>query len=350
MTNNQSDLGLAPFIALDEDIIFGKLDAVADAGNVALFVNLVEQIDWRTRSTGDFTRVVRLALLAGAHLKARELAALGARRYPNDPELQKMDYILAPPTLVGTEPASNSGIRANNDWLRERATEYPHTLPELIAHLGQFVTENRRAKIAQVLEYRTRHVTIVLEDIYQPQNASATLRTSECLGLQDVYIIENRNRYRINRNVTLGSSKWLTLHRFNAKDQDNTPNCLQTLRERGYTLVATSPTVDGCTPDDIPIDKPIAFLFGAELEGLTQYALDSADLHLRLPIFGFTQSYNISVSVAMTLSRVVTRLHESGIPWRLTGSETQKLTLAWYRKIVDRAEIIERVFLEERGD
>ncbi len=220
------------------------------------------------------------------------------------------------------------------------------TRSRLIAHLGQFVTENKRAKIAQVLENRTRYVTLALEDIYQPQNASATLRTSECLGLQDVYIIENRNRYRLNPDVTLGASKWLTLHRFNRREHNNTPACLQTLRARGYTLVATSPVVEGHTPDDIPLERPLAFLFGTEMEGLTPYALEQADMHLRLPMFGFTQSYNISVSVAMTLYRVIARLRQSGIRWGLSEAEKQELTLHWYRRIVTRSEVIERAFLE----
>jgi len=216
----------------------------------------------------------------------------------------------------------------------------------LITHLEQFVTCNKRDKITQILKHRTRYVTLVLEDIYQPQNASATLRTSECLGIQDIYIIENLNRYRVNPDVVLGAAKWLTLHRFNQKDQNNTPDCLQMLREKGYSLVATSPETGGIKLEDIPLDRPLAFLFGNEENGLTQEAFETTDMRLRLPMYGFTQSYNISVSVAIMLSNIITRLQNSEITWLLTDVEKRELTLEWYRLIVDRSDVIERVFLD----
>ncbi len=218
------------------------------------------------------------------------------------------------------------------------------TTQEMIEYLGQFVTASRREKIESVLEQRTRHLAIVLEDIYQPQNASAALRTAECLGVQDVYIIENRNRYRINPDVTLGASKWLTLERFNHRDAFNTPECLQVLRERGYRLVATSPQAGGLSLDQISLDEKVAFLFGNEMDGLTQFSLEAADAHLWLPMFGFTKSYNISVSVAITLAFSLDRLRRSHISWGLGAEEKQALTLAWYRKIIDRADRIEREY------
>ena len=111
---------------------------------------------------------------------------------------------------------------------------------ELIDHLSRFVTENRLNLINSILERRTRYITLVLEDIYQPQNASAVLRSCECFGIQDIHIIENENEYKINRDVSLGSNQWLNLHYYN-KAAFNTTDALKVLKEEGYRLVATSP-------------------------------------------------------------------------------------------------------------
>ncbi len=227
----------------------------------------------------------------------------------------------------------------------------PEMRRELLDYLGQFVTENKKRKIQQVLQWRTRYVTLVLEDIYQPQNASATLRTAEILGVQDVYIVENWNPYRLNPKVVMGASKWIDLYRFRQKDGQNTPRCMAYLREQGYLLVATSPHNPTWTaPEEVPLDRPLAFWFGSELEGLSEYALRHADGVLRLPMYGFTESYNISVSVGITLFTIVRRLHaRTDLPWRLSSEEQEALTLAWYIRILDRGDVLVRTFLKERG-
>jgi tRNA (guanosine-2'-O-)-methyltransferase len=219
----------------------------------------------------------------------------------------------------------------------------------LIDYLAQFVTENKRSRIREVLAERTRWMTIVLEDIYMPQNASAALRTSELMGLQDVYIVENRNAFEVNREVVKGSTKWLNLHQFNEEDVFNTPNCLAHLREKGYKMAAASPHHGGSGPEDLPVDQPLAIWFGTEETGLTDAAIDAADYHMQLPMYGFTESYNLSVSVAMTLAAYLPQLRMSSAPWPLTEDERAALTLDWYRKIVDRSEIIEREYYKRGG-
>ncbi len=237
---------------------------------------------------------------------------------------------------------------------------------ELIAFLEQFITENKRTRIAEVIQWRTRYVTLMLEDIYQSQNASATLRTAEILGVQDVYIAENWNRYKVNPDVALGAQKWIDLHRFRSPVGEADPEALDALhdmpdafpataaamdalRRKGYLLVATTPHTDAWGLDDIPLDRPLAFLFGNEREGLSPYALQHADAHLRLPMYGFTESYNISVSVAITLSHVIEALHRSDAAWRLSEEECDVLMLRWYRRIVGRPEALERAFYRRRG-
>lgn len=215
---------------------------------------------------------------------------------------------------------------------------------ELTAFLGEYVSENKREKIGRVLAERTRHITLLLEDIYQPHNASACLRSSECLGVQDVHIVESRNEYRPNNEISLGSSKWLSLHRYHSSTA-----CLDTLRARGYTLVATSPEASGYDLKTLPLEKPVALLFGTEEQGLTENTLNAADATLRLPMYGFTQSYNISVTVAMTLARLVERLRDSDISWQLSGEEKQQITLDYYRRIIKRHDLLEQEFWNRRN-
>ena len=173
---------------------------------------------------------------------------------------------------------------------------------ELIEFLGHHVTANKRDKIAAVLAERTRHFTVLLEDVYQPHNASACLRSCDCLGLQDVHIVESRFHYRPNDSVALGSSKWLSLHRY-----QRTASAIDTLKARGYRLIATTPNEEGHDPATLPIDKPVALLFGSEHTGLSDAALAAADGTLRLPMYGFTESFNLSVTVALVMSRIAER-------------------------------------------
>lgn len=224
---------------------------------------------------------------------------------------------------------------------------------DLIEFLGEFVTPNKREKIVEVLAERTDYVTVVLEDIFQPHNASAVLRTCECYGVQSVHVVENRNTYKVNPQVAMGSSKWLDLERYREPGRDNTRDCLDRLRQRGYRIVATSPDTENrisFTPLDLPLDQPVAILYGTEEQGLTDGALAAADQYLRLPQYGFTQSYNISVSVAITLTSLMGRLRspEFAGEWRLSEERRQELTLAFYRRIVTRHAALERRFLEER--
>ena len=215
---------------------------------------------------------------------------------------------------------------------------------ELIALLGETITEHKRSKIAEVLDERTRHLTILLEDIYQPHNASACLRSCECLGVQDVHIVESRNEYRPNTEVAMGSSKWLSMHRYHS-----TEACLATLRSQGYRLVATSPAADGHDLTTLPLDQPLAIMFGTEEQGLESDTLAAADMTLRLPMYGFTESYNISVTVALTLARLTERLRESGVTWELSDEEKEALTLEFYRRIVKRHDLIEARYWENRA-
>jgi len=218
---------------------------------------------------------------------------------------------------------------------------------ELIKFLEKFVSERRVELFDRVLEKRTRYISVLLEDIYQPHNASAVLRTCDCFGIQEVNIIENRNKYDVNPDVSLGSDKWLTLSKFSDAD-NNTAEAFRRLREKDYRIVATSPhkgkEVD---PGTFNIEKgKIALVFGTEMHGLSKQAIDNADEYLRIPMYGFTESFNISVSAAIIIYDLVSRLHKSGIPWQLNEQEKSKLKLDWLRKTIKRSDLLEEKFLD----
>jgi len=216
----------------------------------------------------------------------------------------------------------------------------------LIKKMTEFVTPHRKQLFEQVIDFRTRHVTIVLENIFQPHNASAVLRSCDLTGIQDVHIIENFNTYTVNQDVALGASKWLSIMKYNSTD-DNTPDTYASLRKRGYKIVATTPHLKSVSPDEIGLEEKIALVFGTELTGLTPYAIENADEYMQIPMVGFTESYNISVSAALSLYTITQRLHRSEINWRLTPDEKADITLQWLRNTINKSEVLEKELLNK---
>jgi tRNA (guanosine-2'-O-)-methyltransferase len=216
----------------------------------------------------------------------------------------------------------------------------------LLRHLEQFISENKIRGVDRVLQQRTRHLTVVLEDIYQSQNSSAVIRTCECMGLQDIHIIEQRSKYTINPRVLKGSNKWMTFYQYNDRAVNNTKLCYDQLRENGYTVLATDPSEDGKSIHEIDFtDKKIAIVFGNELRGVSPFGLEYADQKVRIPMFGFTESLNISVSVAICLNTLLRKLHEQLQSSGLSHEDLMEIKLDWYRKIVRRSDLIEQEFL-----
>lgn len=217
---------------------------------------------------------------------------------------------------------------------------------DLAEHLSQFITEERLELFKRVLGERTRYISVLLEDIYQSQNASAVLRTCDCTGIQDVHIVEDRNTYEINPDVCLGSDQWLNMHYYSG--ESDITLAVNSLRSSGYRIVATSPHKEGSTPEKFDLEKGKAVLmFGTELNGLTGRALDLADEFIQIPMVGFTESFNISVSAAIILFRLRKRLEASSIDWRIKDDEKTDIMLEWLRSSVKMAEQIENKFSKE---
>ena len=214
----------------------------------------------------------------------------------------------------------------------------------VMAYLESFVTPERLAKIDTVLAQRTRHLTVVAEDFHDPHNASALLRTCESIGIQDVHVVENFNTFKARVGAASGATKWVTRHQYGEVGQNNTLACCQKLRSQGYLLVATSPHIKAIPPEAIPLDQKLAVIFGSERDGVSQQTLATADYQLKIPMVGFVESLNVSVSAAICLYTLTRRLRTIDVDWHLSDREKLALRLDWLRQSVQNSEALERYF------
>lgn len=225
----------------------------------------------------------------------------------------------------------------------------PNQIEAVTNHLAQFLRPERVAQMHQVLMNRTNHLVVILEDIYQSQNASAAVRTCECFGIQQIHIVEETSQYETNLRVLRGSSKWVHLHRYHDKTRNNIEWCLNKIEQEGYQLCIADPGEDGIDIHDLDVMKPLALLFGNEHRGVSEYAWSRAAIKLKIPMVGFTESLNISASVAISLDVTLNRIRNSGIDWKLPETYRASLMLEWLRKSVRGSDVIEREFLRSNS-
>ncbi len=220
---------------------------------------------------------------------------------------------------------------------------------KLLNHLFSFITSERKDLFNEIAENRTNYISVALEDIFQPQNASAVLRTCDCFGIQNVHIIENRNKFQVDTEVAMGSSKWLTLNKYNSL-KNNSLSAIESLKQKGYRIVATSPHAKDVDLPNFDIVKgKFALIFGSELPGITEIINNEADEFLKIPMFGFTESFNISVSAAIILHHLTNKMrHMEGVKWQLTEEEKVELKIQWIRNTIKKSSLIEKRFWKEQ--
>lgn len=211
---------------------------------------------------------------------------------------------------------------------------------DLEAYLEGLVSERRKRRFREVLEMRTRFLTVALEDVYQLHNTSAVIRSCDAFGIQDVHLVEKRFGKRLDQNIAVGAQQWVELHRFREPGE-----CMCALRSKGYRLLAACPGSDSTPLDRFDLAEPTAIFFGTEKEGLSPEILTGADERIHIPMHGFSESFNVSVAVAIVLYRLVGRLWDSGRDWRLNAEERQIIYRDWIRKSVKDAPAIEKRFL-----
>lgn len=216
-----------------------------------------------------------------------------------------------------------------------------------IEYLEQFVTDKRRSLFGKVLDERTRHFTVAIEDIYQPHNASAVVRSCEIFGIQDLHIIQNKYKFYASNQVAKGAQKWLDFSLYKEKDTNNTLACIDNLRSKGYKIIATTPHDNSCVLQDFDITQKSAFFFGVEKQGLSKDVMENADAFLKIPMVGFTESLNISVAAAIILQSMNEKLKKSDIHWQLSELEKNTLYLEWLEKSIKSIKKIKEYYYSE---
>jgi len=214
---------------------------------------------------------------------------------------------------------------------------------KVLAAFYEIITSNKREMFERIAANRTKHLTVVMENIYQEHNASAVLRTCDCFGLQELHVIEKDNAYKIQRDIALGAGRWVDM--YNYDDSENvTKDCLNDLKAKGYKIIATTPHTDSQTIYDLDLLQPIALVFGTERRGISEEVIEIADDFVKIPMYGFTESFNISVSAAIVLNTLRQRLEQSDLNWKLSEEEQTLLKIDWCTKILNGGDLLEKKF------
>ncbi|MCK5442643.1 MAG: RNA methyltransferase [Maribacter sp.] len=206
---------------------------------------------------------------------------------------------------------------------------------KLLAYLEEFISATRKERFLRILEERTKFLTVAIEDVFQLHNTSAVIRSCEVFGIQDAHIIEGRFGKRLDKNIAMGAQQWVDVHR-----HENSKSCIEHLRGEGYQIIATTPHEGSCLLEDFNIDKKTALFFGTEKEGLSEEVMRLADGYLKIPMVGFTESLNISVSAAIILQNLSVKVKQLNFPWQLTEVEKIAKRLDWTKKSIKSIDAI----------
>ena len=216
---------------------------------------------------------------------------------------------------------------------------------QLFKYLQEYLTERRRDLFTKVLAQRTRHFTVATESVYQLHNTSAVIRSCDVFGIQDLHIVEGLQGKRVDKEIAMGSQKWVTLHRY-----EQIEDCMKALKQEGYQLIATTPHDESQFLSDFDVTKKSAFIFGKEDVGVSDYVLENADASLKIPMYGFTESLNISVAAAIILQEVVSKLRKTAVQWQLSEEERRQIEFEWTKRSIKHVdEIIERYYQSQNS-
>ncbi len=232
-------------------------------------------------------------------------------------------------------------------------------------YLEGFLTPERKERMRTVLEQRTRYITCVLEDLFDPRNGSAVIRHCDALGIHELHAIENKHRFKSDTQVDLGTAQWLDMRIYRKPrgvaptsvkgrrraaqaspdgipppEKSRTPTVLADLKSRGYRIVATSPHADDdALPETLDLAAgPVAVVFGTEKHGISDAVRAAADVFLRIPMVGFVESFNLSASAAIVFHVLSRRIRLEGLPWRLEAEDAERVMHTWLRRTVPHAE------------
>jgi len=212
---------------------------------------------------------------------------------------------------------------------------------DLLTYLETYLTEERKQRFSDVLQHRTKHITVAVEDVYQLHNTSAIIRSCDVFGVQDLHVVENRFGKRLDKNIAMGAEQWVDVYRY-----QTTADCMARLKGDGYQIIATTPHNDSTMlPDFFPSVKSAIF-FGTEKEGLSEEVMQQADGFLKIPMVGFSESLNVSVSAAIIIQQLAQKVRASDLNWQLSDIEFLEKRLDWTKKSIKDVEGIIKRYLD----
>lgn len=213
---------------------------------------------------------------------------------------------------------------------------------DYLNYLEGFLTDNRKEKFLKVLSSRTNHFTVAIEDVFQLHNTSAVMRSCEVFGVQQLNVVEEKFGKSIDKEIAMGAQKWVDVNRY-----ESISNCVESVKNKGYQIIATTPHENDCLMDDFDITKPSALFFGTERDGLSEEVMKNADGFLKIPMVGFTESLNISVSAAIILQNLMHRLRNSDVNWQLSEEEMLEKRIQWAKSSIKDIKRIEARYFSE---
>lgn len=216
---------------------------------------------------------------------------------------------------------------------------------KLLEEFYKLIPEEKGLLFDGIAANRTNYLTVVLEEIFQEHNASAIIRTCDCFGIQELHVIEKENQYKVQRDIARGANKWVDMFNYNL-GTDPIMDCFSSLKKRGYRLAALTPDATE-TIETVSLDQPLALVFGTEWEGISETVRNEVDAQIKIPMYGFTESFNVSVSVALTLQALRRRLDEEAIEWKFSNDMQTNIKLKWCQKYMRNGDVV-RKELEKR--
>ena len=226
-----------------------------------------------------------------------------------------------------------------NSLRRRYGGHTPEWYDERTDYMSGFLTGERVQTLRRTLAMRTRYMTILTENTFHPQNASALVRHCEAFGVQDLHTVETMCRFDPSVNIVRGTDKWIDIIR-----HDSTEEAIASLKASGYRIVATTPHRESCTPETFDVEKGrFCLVFGTEHAGVSPQIISAADEFLRIPMCGMVESLNVSASAAILM--LSQRMRLSDVAWRLSEAECSEVMFRWVMSSVrDARRILERRF------
>lgn len=218
------------------------------------------------------------------------------------------------------------------------------TAAHYLKYLQKFITPDRKRRIDEVLQQRTNFLTIALEDVYQLHNTSAVMRSCEIFGIQYLHVIEQRFGKRVDVEIAMGAQKWVDIHRYQ-KMQD----AVDHFKKNGFQIIATTPHEDAISLDHFELTQPSAVLFGTEKYGLSDDMIQQADVKIKIPMSGFTESFNISVAASLIMYSLTNQLRSSNLPWQLSEEQILMKSIDWTQKSIRSLADIQKRYEEQYG-